>query len=153
MTFKRLVFFIVAAIIPMFIMSCGDDGGEMTEEERKTAYLTGNDTWTVKSVVVPSGTATTDDDWNGFEVEFTGSQLTTSGHPTGANVVWPSGSWVFNDDVSKIILTPSGGGNAIELTIITLNETSLSVRRVVPAGTEIGSRVAALGGEYTFNLE
>lgn len=152
MKFLQTIVFLAAIGVLLFFANCKNGGGgdEMTEEEKKTQMLTSKD-WTVSDasqVNVPDNSATTADQWVGFTVAVTNGAMNTSGHPTGAQVVWPSGSWDFNDDVTRI--TREDG---VQMTINKLTDTEFDVTFTVEQGTELGDRVAALGGEYTFNLE
>lgn len=152
MKFLQKIVLLSTMSLLLFFANCGNSGGgdEMTEEEKKTDMLTSK-TWSVSDasqVVVPSNSATTADEWVGFEVNVTASNMNTSGHPTGAQVVWPSGTWSFNDALTKI-----NREDGVQMTINKLTDTEFDVTFTVEAGTEIGGRVAELGGDYTFNLE
>ncbi|MCK5372659.1 MAG: hypothetical protein KAQ62_29045, partial [Cyclobacteriaceae bacterium] len=103
---------------------------------------------TVSSVNVPVTSATTDDMWINFKVSFTKTNMTTSGHPTGAQAVWPSGSYTVSED-GKSITRQDG----VLMSLNPITETNFTSIFTVPDGTEIGSRIAALDGEYTFNMK
>ena len=104
--------------------------------------------WVVSSVSVPSGTATTDDEWDNFTVSFTRDNMTTAGYPAGASAVWPSGSYTMSEDGRSI--TRSDG---VVMVLNPLTESNFTSIFTVPEGTEIGARIAALEGDYTFNMK
>jgi hypothetical protein len=127
------------------LVGCNGGDGE-TEKDRVLKLL--KKTWTYNSVVVPPQTATEGTDWVGFNVTFSDTNMTTGGHPTGATVIWPSGTFSLSDDGKRI--TRQDG---VVMTITTLTENAFSVTFTMPAGTEISGRVQALDGDYTFNLK
>ena len=105
-------------------------------------------TWTVSSVAVPVNTATESSDWVDFTVSFSDTNMTTAGHPTGAQVVWPSGTYSVSDDGKTIT---RGDGTVMQLNPVT--ETNFTAIFSMPPGTVIGARIAALDGEYRFNMK
>jgi len=127
-------------------MDCGSGGNETAKD--KAMKLLMSKTWTVESATVPSSTATEESDWQNFTVKFSNTYMTTAGHPTGASYVWPSGTYTLSDD-GKTISRSDG----VDITVITLTESAFSVTFTVPAGTVLGGRVAALDGDYTFNMK
>lgn len=101
-------------------------------------------TWEVSSVNVPVNTATESADWVDFTVSF-GASMTCAEWPTGASAVWPSGSYEVNEGGNQIIREDS-----VVMSLSSVSETGFTASFDVPAGTEIGGRIAALGGSYTF---
>ena len=101
-------------------------------------------TWTVSSVNVPVNTATESDDWVNFTVSFSAS-MTCAGWPTGASAVWPSGSYEVNEGGNQITR-----GDGVVMSLSSKSETGFTASFTVPPGTEIGGRIAALDGDYTF---
>jgi hypothetical protein len=133
--------------IPLMNCDNGDDPKSIKEE--RTEYLvnkTGD--WSLKSISVPANSATVESDWTNFNVSATASTITTSGHATGAEAVWPGGGWTMNEEGTSI--TRSDG---VVMTILALTETSFNVTFTVPEGTEINNRIAALDGDYRFDLQ
>ena len=102
----------------------------------------------MKSIIVPSNSATTEDDWVDFKLTVSSGTMSTSGHATGANAVWPTGSWSMSEDAKTI--TRADG---VVMSVRTLTETEFSVSFTVPDGTDINGRTAALDGDYIFVLE
>jgi len=137
--------FALAALITF--QNCGGDEEE-SAKDKTINLLTSKTNWTVQSVSVPAGTATTSSEWSTFTVSFTKSNMTCAGWPAGAQAVWPSGSYTVSDD-GKTITRADG----VAMSILELTETSFRVSFEVPAGTELGGRIAALGGDYTFNMK
>ncbi len=105
-------------------------------------------TWVYSSVNTPPNTASTGTDWVNFTVSFTASDMTTSGHYTGAQAVWPSGTYTVSED-GKSITRQDG----VVMTLNPITESNFTAIFTVPPGTETGGRIAALGGEYTFNMK
>ena len=151
MNILRTLFFVAGVGALMLFANCdgGSSGGGTTPEEDLMALLQSK-TWSASanSVSVPANSATIDSDWDNFTVSFGTSTMSTNGHPTGANVVWPTGStWTLTD------ITTITRGDGVAMTIVTATTSNLVVRFTMPPGTEIGGRVASLEGEYTFNLQ
>lgn len=143
--FSSIILSIAIATFTMVFQHC-DNKDEPSDQEVAQNLLMSK-TWTVSSVSVPAGTATLDSEWANFSVKFNASDMVTNGHPTGAEVVWPSTTYTLNTAGNSITR-----GDGVTMTITTLTENNLSVNFQMPLGTEI-SRVAALDGEYTFNLQ
>ena len=127
------------------LQSCNDDD---PSDKEVTESLLQSKSWKASSVVVPDNTATDSDDWLSFIVSFNATMMNTSGHPAGAEGVWPSGSYAVSDD-GKSITRQDGA----VVTITNISETNFTATFAVPKGTEINGRVAALDGEYIFNME
>lgn len=144
---QAIVFAVVLAGLAGLISCGGSD--DPTPKEKAIQMLTSKTSWTVNSVVVPAQTATIADDWSAFTVSFTNTTMSTSGYPTGAEAVWPSGSYSVSED--GMTITSSAAPSGWVLNIATLTETSFNSTISVPDGVEIG-RVDALDGDYTFNL-
>ena len=75
--------------------------------------------------------------------------MTTASHPTGAQAVWRSGSYTVSSDGSSITRQSD---NVIML-LNPISDTNFTAIFTVPPGTDLGSRIAALDGEYTFNMK
>ncbi|MDZ7608666.1 MAG: hypothetical protein U5K79_24470 [Cyclobacteriaceae bacterium] len=138
---------VIALAVLVTFQNCGDKDNESAKD--KTIRLLSDKTeWTVQSVSVPAGTATTSADWLAFKLSFTKSNMTCSGHPVGAQAVWPSGGYTVSDDGKTITRS-----DAVAMSVLELTETAFRVNFAVPDGTELGGRIAALDGEYTFNMK
>lgn len=151
-TIKYILLILCMAIFVLSFYSCKDDETkpEPTQKEIKTGFLVNkpND-WTLKSITVPSISATTEDQWINFKLSVTLPSMTTSGHASGATAVWPSGGWEMSEDGNAITRT----SDDIVMSVLTLTATSFRVSFTVPDGTKISGRVAALDGDYIFDLE
>lgn len=140
------IFGFLAIFALILFQNCKGDDEETAQEI--TLKKLQSKSWTVSSVVVPSNTATEDSDWLSFAVSFSASNMSTSGHPSGAQAVWPSGTY-----------TVSEGGNAVTrsdgvlMTLNPISDANFTAIFTVPAGTEINGRIAALDGEYRFNMK
>lgn len=143
---KLVTFSILTIIALVALESCKKSSSESAKDV--TTNILTSKTWTVSSVNVPANTATESTDWASFTVSFTATNMTTAGHPTGAQAVWPSGTYTVSEDGKSIT---RGDGVVMQLNPIT--ETNFTAIFTVPAGTEIGGRIAALDGEYTFNMK
>ncbi len=147
-TVKYIFLAIGLALFSISFYNCGKDDDPKSKKEELTEYLVNKSTgWSLKSIVVPASSATTEDQWVDFKLIVSSSTMSTSGHASGANDVWPTGGWSMNENGSTI--TRSDG---VVMSIITLTAISFSVSFTVPDGTEIGGRVASLDGDYIFNL-
>lgn len=104
--------------------------------------------WVVSSVNVPLNSATEDSDWDNFKVSFTDSNMTTADYPAGAGEVWPSGTYSVSEDGRSI--TRQDG---VVMSLNPITESVFSAIFTVPEGVDIGGRLAALDGEYTFNMK
>ncbi len=144
----RLTALSIFAIASLLLFQNCDETDEKTAKEILIEILTGKTEWTVASVVVPDGTATDATDWDSFKVKFTSSNMTTSGHPTGAEAVWPTGIYTVADDGKTVTRADD-----VVMTISPASESGFTARFTVPDGTDIGGRIAALGGDYTFNMK
>jgi hypothetical protein len=140
---------LILAISSLMILSgCPKPPPEPSKYDQGITNLTNKAGGWSGSVNVPVGSATTADQWSGFKVTFTKTDMTTSGFPTGAGAVWPSGKYTLNTDATKITRNSDG----VEMQATLLSATSLTVRFTVPAGVVLGGRVQVLSGEYTFTL-
>ena len=145
----KFLLLVLAAGSTLFFANCGGGSEEPTQEEVMRNTLVNNSPWTLSSVALPPVNATEESEWANFTVSFTNTNMTTSNYPVGASAVWPTSAWSFTSDLSGIIRASDG----VTMTINTLNESTLNVTFTIPEGTEIGGRVAALDGEYTFDME
>ena len=146
---KTLLQFLSLLLAASFLLlyACGGEKDKETEKELAQNLLISK-TWQINSVTVPTATATESSEWVSFTVSFSNTNMTTSGHPAGAEAVWPSGSYTLSDDGRTI--TRSDG---VAMHISTLTETSFSVYFNVE-GIELGSgRTLALSGDYSFNMK
>lgn len=128
------------------LQNCTDDDDPTAKEVTETILQSKN--WEASSVTVPVNTATDGADWASFKASFSTSSMTTSGHPTGAEAVWPSGAYTVSENGLQITR-----GDGVVMTISGLTETGYSVSFSVPEGTEIGGRISALDGDYVFNMK
>ena len=139
---------LVIIISLLGLMGCPKSTPQPDVKTQKLEYLKDKTGGWTGTMSVPTGSATTADQWSAFKVVFTETSMTSSGHPAGATAVWPSGSFTVNTDVSQITRTSDG----VVMQVTSLTATSLSVRFTVPDGVVIGGRVQVLSGEYTFTL-
>lgn len=143
-SFALSTLFLFASLL--VFQNCGEDDKETAKQV--TENILKSKEWTVSSVTVPVNSATQDDDWvPNFKVSF-GSTMTTSGHPTGATAVWPSGSYTVSEDGKSITR-----GDGVVMALNPITATNFTARFAIPDGTNIGARIAELGGEYTFNMK
>ena len=147
---RKLSTIVLGVVIGVFLFvfqNC-DKKNKETIQERTLRILTSK-TWTVSSVNVPINTATESSDWNAFTVSFTRSDMTTANHPTGAQAVWPSTSYTVNSDGNII-----SRGDGVDMVLNPISDTNFTAIFTVPPGTSLGGpRIAALDGEYTFNMK
>jgi len=104
--------------------------------------------WVVSSVNVPLNSATEDSDWDNFKVSFTDSNMTTADYPAGAELVWPSGTYSVSEDGRSITRQ-----DRVVMSLNPITESVFSAIFTVPEGVDIGGRLAALDGVYTFNMK
>lgn len=143
----RLTFLSVFVLVAITVFqNCGGETEE-TAKEITTNILTSKE-WVVNSVNVPSNTATIGDDWANFSMSFSATNITTNNHASGAQAVWPSGSYTVSEDGKSITRHDD-----VVITLSPISETSFAAIFTVPAGTETGGRIAALEGGYTFNMK
>ena len=147
MTNMRLAVLSLFAFVALLNFQNCDKKSDPTPKE-VTENLLKSKTWAVGSVDVPVNTATESAEWVDFTVSF-GTSMTTANHPAGASAVWPSGSYTVNEAGNQITR-----GDGVVMTV-NVTETSFRAQFTVPTGTEIdgGGRVAALEGDYTFNMQ
>ena len=139
-----LSFLVIGALL--VFQNCGGDDEE-TPKDATTNMLKGKTEWVVSSVTTPESSATDDSDWANFKVSFS-SQMTTSGHPTGATAVWPTGSYTVSEDGKTVT---RGDGIVMQLNPITA--TKFTARFSIVGEDIGGARIASLDGEYTFNMK
>ena len=146
---KNLSVIVLTSFVFIILLGFQNCGGDDKEEPKQvTINILKSKTWTVSSVAVPVNTATESSDWVDFTVSFSDTNMTTAGHPTGAQVVWPSGTYSVSDDGKTIT---RGDGTVMQLNPVT--ETNFTAIFSMPPGTVIGARIAALDGEYRFNMK
>lgn len=141
----RLIILSFLAFVALLTFQNCDKKSDPTPKE-VTENLLKSKTWTVSSVDVPVNTATEAAEWADFTVSFA-SSMTTANHPTGASAVWPTGTYEVNEAGNQITR-----GDDVVMTI-NVTETSFRAQFTVPAGTELDARIAALDGDYTFNMK
>ncbi len=137
---------LIAVTTLLFFQNCDDKNKESAMEVTKRILT--SKTWVYGSVNTPDNSATIGTDWVEFTVSFTETNMTTAGHYTGAEAVWPSGTYTVSED-GKSVTRQDG----IVMQLNPISETNFTSIFSVPPGTEIGGRIAALGGEYTFNMK
>ena len=135
-----------AVFSTVFFQFCSNSSEESAKDAAINILVSKE--WVVSSVSVPSGTATTDDEWTNFTVSFTRDNMTTAGYPAGASAVWPSGPYTMSEDGRSITRSDD-----VVMVLNPLTETNFTSIFTVPQGTEIGARIAALEGDYTFNMK
>lgn len=143
--FSLILLSFAAVAVFLTFQNCG--GTDDKTEKEVTEELLMSKTWVYSSVTTPDNTATIGSDWANFSVQFNGTSMVTTGHATGAAVVWPSTTYAVSDDGKTI-----NRGDNVAMLITSKSETNLNVVFNLPDGTEIGGRIAALGGDYAFNL-
>ena len=146
---KLNLFLSLIILISISLTNCDNGDDPQSIKDERTGYLinkTGN--WSLKSINVPVNSATTENEWTNFNLAVTTSTMTTSGHAPGAEAVWPTGDWTMNE--GGTFITREDG---VVMSIITLTQTYFSVTFTVPDGVELSGRMAALDGEYLFELE
>lgn len=139
-----LAFFTISALL--FFQNCKKDS--VNPIEKNTNKLRAKTQWTVSSVNVPINSATLGSDWANFTVSFTETNMTTSGFPTGAQAVWPSGTYEISADGT--IITRQDG---VVMTLNPITETNFTASFSLDEGTVLGGRLAALDGDYIFNMQ
>jgi hypothetical protein len=140
-----LTIFMIASLLAF--QNCSDSSDEPSDKEVAEEILQSK-SWSAASVNVPSNTATESDDWINFGVSFMETNMNTSGHPAGAEAVWPSGTYTVSEDGNSITR-----GDGIIMSLSNVSENGFSASFSVPDGTHIGGRIAALDGPYVFNME
>lgn len=133
-------------VILVGLQNCKDDSKE--NDQQATINILKSKTWKVSSVSVPVNSATESSDWVNFKVSFSDVNMTTADYPTGAQAVWPSGTYSVSSD-GKSITREDG----VTMTLNPITESNFTSRFIVADSVELGGRIAALGGEYTFNME
>jgi hypothetical protein len=126
--------------------NCGGSDEEDPATVTKNTLM--SKTWVYSSVNTPDETATIGTDWQNFTVKFNASDMVASGQATGASAVWPSTSYTVSEDGKTVTR-----GDGVAMLINPISETNFTATFTVPDGTEIGGRIAALGGDYTFNMK
>ena len=139
-----LSLFAVTAL--MFFQNCDNKNEESAMDVTKRILQ--SKTWVYGSVNTPDNSATIGTDWVDFTVSFTETNMTTAGHYTGAEAVWPSGTYTVSED-GKTVTRQDG----VAMFLNPISETNFTAIFTVPPETVIGGRIAALGGEYTFNMK
>ena len=140
-----LIIFMITSLLGF--QYCSDSTDEPSDKEVTEEILKSNN-WTTASVNVPSNTATDSNEWLNFGVSFSETNMITSGHPAGAEAVWPSGTYTVSEDGKSITR-----GDGIIMNLSNLTESSFTASFSIPDGTHIGGRIAALDGPYVFNME
>ena len=121
-------------------------------KEKLTAYLeTKEGGWTVRSVTVPSASATTEDHWAAFKVIFSPGTMAVSGSPNGASAVWPSGGWTMDEEGKTITREDGVVMNVRELTGTSLVVSFIYSDEAGNGGTD--GRIISLDGDYSFSLK
>lgn len=142
--FIFLVFFAISSIF--FFQNCKKNDSNPVEVN--TNKLRAQTVWIVSSVNVPLNSATLDSDWDSFTVSFTETHMTTSGFPIGTQAVWPSGTYELTD--GSIITRDVDG---VVMTLNPITENNFTAIFHVNEGVVLSGRMAALHGEYIFNMK
>jgi hypothetical protein len=144
----RIAILSIAAIaLLVTFQNCGGSD-EPDDPATVTKNILMSKTWTVTNVSVPANTATLGSDWADFTVRFNANDMVTSGHPTGASAVWPSTTYTVSADGKSV-----SRGDGVTMLLNPVVENNFTAIFAVPQGTEIGGRIEALGGDYTFNMK
>lgn len=148
MNIKSTLFFAVLIGLTV-ISSCNKKKTTPNLKERNTTYINNKaDGWILESIVLPSNSATIEDDWTNFTLTSSSTMMNTSGHATGAEAVWPSSSWIINDEGNEITRTTDN----VVMKIVNISESTLIVTFAISGDVHLNARIAALGGDYTFTL-
>ncbi len=138
----------LASISFVQLSSCGKDDPppppEPTEAERVTSLLTsGTGRWPLTSVTVEGENAA--EIFEDFSITFTNTGYTT----TGTTPVWKrSGTWSFTDATA----TKFKRDDNVEVTIESINETSLKLVLFWEQEIAEPGRTTALRGRHEFTL-
>jgi hypothetical protein len=145
----RNILIISLTLFALCFSNCREKTPEPTQKEIKTDFLINKTNgWSLKSISVPITSATTEGQWVDFKLLVSASTMSTSGHASGANAVWPSGGWTMDENGNAI--TRADG---VVMSVLTLTATSFRVSFTAPEGTAINGRLASLDGDYIFDLE
>lgn len=139
----------------IIFIGCNRNNGTDDPDPRDVqAALLTTGTWSLSSATV-DGTAR--EEWTGFTLGFAYNNdsdqgtMTASGVPSdeGADAVFANGNWTFdgtdeNADVGVIVRA-----DGIEMSITTLNETTLTLSFNVP---EASGRIASFDGNWVFTF-
>ena len=145
--FRLTVLNLFAIVVLLVFQNCPGSDPD-TPIDVTTNILSGKTEWTVSSVNVPVNSATESSEWLSFKVSFTKTNMTTSGHPTGAQAVWPSGTYTVREDGKSITR-----GDGVIMSLNPITETNFTTRFTITGEDIGGGRIAALDGEYTFNMQ
>lgn len=153
MKILKISFLALAVGSLLFFANCGggDDNDGPSEKEKQTSILIDNSPWTLSAVTVPTGTAFEGEEaaFDNLSIVFSATGMTVTGIPAGATAIWPASSnWTANDDLSAI----TRAVDAVDMSVITLTETTFEVTFTLPEGTTTNERAAALDGEYRFTF-
>ena len=141
----KIVLIVLIPGILLLFQNCEKKKTEPTPKQI-TEDILGSKTWVVSSVTVPINSATESSDWANFTVAFGGSMI-TSGHASGAEVVWPSGTYTVSEDGRSV--TRSDG---VQMLLTNVSESGFtSTFAIVNEDIDQG-RIASLDGEYVFNM-
>lgn len=147
-TFRLTYFHFFVFTLILVFQNC-DKKNDESPRDVTINILESKTEWVVSSVNVPANSATEDSDWDNFKVSFTDTNMTTAEYPTGARAVWPSGTYVVSED-GKSITREDG----VVMNLNPISESAFTAIFIIPPGVNLGdSRIAALDGEYTFNMK
>lgn len=118
----------------VIFMSCSPKGGDpvKTPAQIQAELLTAGQ-WSTSTSNVTYNNAPSDADWTNFKLTLTGSATgggynTNGTTPTDFEDVWPgSGTWSFANDGGTKITRSGGSAGDIELTVVSVSETSLTI--------------------------
>ncbi len=141
---------IILAGTLIFGYSC-DNSEDIVSPEEITYELLTQKTggWGQSEVEIPYGSATLPSEWVDFSVSFDESKMIPSGHPDGADNVWPSGQYIINESGDRIIRLVDD----VEMHIESIDESELTVTFEIPEGVHLDGRVQVLKGKYRFRLK
>ena len=143
----RSIILLTALISALFVFQNCSKSDDTPSTREVTENILKSKSWEAASVIVPDNTATDSDDWLNVKVSFTGTNMITSDQATGAEAVWPSGTYTVSEDGKSITR-----GDGVVMSLTNVSDSGFTTSFLVPEGTEIGGKIAAIDGEYVFNM-
>jgi hypothetical protein len=145
---SKSILLLTTLVSVLFVFQNCSKSDDTPSAREVTENILKSKSWTTSSVIIPDNTATESDDWINFKVSFTDTNMSASEHPAGAEAVWPSGSYSLSEDGKQITR-----GDGVVMSLTNISDSAFTASFSVPAGAEIGGRIAALDGEYIFNMK
>lgn len=142
----RLKHLMLALILPLVFVACGDDDPvpqEPSAQERVTTLLS-SAPWTLSGVTVDGLNRTSA--YAGLTLTFTGSDFTT----TNGRGIWPaSGTWAFTSENATAFTRNDG----VVVTIQTINANLMRLSMDVEENSFLPGRVNSLAGTHVMVFE